>query len=584
MLLPNPALMSSSGAAISRAMAILRPVIMDERVVQFVNNIRQQDMRTELLKIFWAFKDGDNALPPQLNTDQRVVGDRTYLTSLSFLLASPGIPHPVMMKMFDEVERVFNTSQEEHIRAEAADLMYRLFPVRGERMLDELRLDLNIDQQQIPHNYEGIFTMIRGQQPVIEQQQAGVNAHLHDLRRIADGRRLAPIVNIYDDSQNVHNTTINESVIAAARALIEEMVATVTFDGRYKFNVFRDDTVKSITYRLAGVLKRFPKDVEILGDSSRSEKEQLQKRMTYKVEKDAKSTVEVVSRFKPDDTDRYMEVIGLDDYIFPKDVVRDGELGRRLEEIFLVTNQYLMSVFENKVEEELIFYLDVCGIEDAVKIWFDRNAILKDLNEVIGNKVIGNEVIGNERERQRVEGDDINEFLNEVVDDIFPNIDMSRFIKIIKTGNVRDVKLLELLNAVWKFIYTKQGQTFTEMKKRLREEVLEGMEVCTSGMCAHLVSVIQGFFDEEKQPSLRIKMSIVDELKAKITQNINKLAMEKEVDPLMDRDDFKKLVDDYIEANAKEILDGFTDIRMSGLSKKVIKDVAYKVYSLSVQM
>jgi hypothetical protein len=377
----------------------------------------------------------------------------------------------------------------------------------------------------------------------------------------------------------VHNTTINESVIAAARALIEEMVATVTFDGRYKFNVFRDDTVKSITYRLAGVLKRFPKDVEILGDSSRSEKEQLQKRMTYKVEKDAKSTVEVVSRFKPDDTDRYMEVIGLDDYIFPKDVVRDGELGRRLEEIFLVTNQYLMSVFENKVEEELIFYLDVCGIEDAVKIWFDRNAILKDLNEVIGNKVIGNE-----RERQRVEGDDINEFLNEVVDDIFPNIDMSRFIKIIKTGNVRDVKLLELLNAVWKFIYTKQGQTFTEMKKRLREEVLEGMEVCTSGMCAHLVSVIQGFFDEEKQPSLRIKMSIVDELKAKITQNINKLAMEKEVDPLMDRDDFKKLVDDYIEANAKEILDGFTDIRMSGLSKKVIKDVAYKVYSLSVQM
>ena len=556
-LLPNPALMSSSGAAISRAMAILRPVIMDERVVQFVNSIRQQDMRTELLKIFWAAKD----------TGAEPVTDRTYLTSISFLLSSPGIPYPDMMKMFDEINRVFNAAQEEHIRAEAADIMHRFYPARGERMLDELRRHvLNIGHEQIEHDNEEVIRMIRQQQPATTPEQLQAQANTHLLRRLVGGRRLDKKKVIYDDSQNVHNNTINESVIAAARALIEETVATVTFDGRYKFTVFRDDTVKSVTHRLADVLKRFPEDVTILGDN---DKQELQPRMTYRIPKDAKSTV--VSRFKPEEVDRYMEVIGLEDYIFPKNVVRDGELGRQLEELFLVTNRYLTSVFEEKNEEELLFYLDLTGIPDAEMIWFEREKILKDLYVVIGN------------ERQRDE-DINNEFLDEIFDDIFPDREMGSFIGRIKTACVRDVKLLDLLNAVWKFIHTKQGETFTEMKRRLKEEIVEAMGVCTSGVCAHLVSVIQGYFDEDKQPSLKIKMSLVDELKAKLTQNINMLAMEREVDPVMERDDFKKLIDEYINASAKEILGSFTDddIRMSGLSKQMITDVAYKVYRVEL--
>lgn len=430
-------------------------------------------------------------------------------------------------------------------------------------MLDELRRHvLNIGHEQIEHDNEEVIRMIRQQQP--EQLQAQANTHL--LRRLVGGRRLDKKKVIYDDSQNVHNNTINESVIAAARALIEETVATVTFDGRYKFTVFRDDTVKSVTHRLADVLKRFPEDVTILGDN---DKQELQPRMTYRIPKDAKSTV--VSRFKPEEVDRYMEVIGLEDYIFPKNVVRDGELGRQLEELFLVTNRYLTSVFEEKNEEELLFYLDLTGIPDAEMIWFEREKILKDMYVVIGN------------ERQRDE-DINNEFLDEIFDDIFPDREMGSFIGRIKTACVRDVKLLDLLNAVWKFIHTKQGETFTEMKRRLKEEIVEAMGVCTSGVCAHLVSVIQGYFDEDKQPSLKIKMSLVDELKAKLTQNINMLAMEREVDPVMERDDFKKLIDEYINASAKEILGSFTDddIRMSGLSKQMITDVAYKVYRVEL--
>ena len=49
---------------------------------------------------------------------------------------------------------------------------------------------------------------------------------------------------------------------------------------------------------------------------------------------------------------------------------------------------------------------------------------------------------------------------------------------------------------------------------------------------------------------------------------------------VMEHDEFKKLIDEYVNTNAKEILGGFTDddIRMSGLSKQMIIDVAYKVY------
>lgn len=567
LLIPNPALMSSSDIAISRAMAILSPVIMDERVVQFVNSIRQQDMKTELLKIFWAAKDS-GAEPPIPIAEDNTITNHTYLTSISFLLSSPGIPHSDMIKMFDEIERVFDAAREEHIRAEAADIMHRFYPARGERMLRHI---LNIGQPQIPHDNEEVFTMIRrqrqDQQPDDQQDplqelrqlvEAQANARLQEVRRQEQFRANKVI---YYDPQNVHNTTINESVIAAARALIEEMVATVTFDGRYKFNVFRDDTVKSVTHRLAGVLKRFPEDVTILGDN---DKQELQPKMTYRIAEDAESTIEG-SRFKPEEVFLYMQVIGMEDYIFPSNVCREGELGRRLEEIFIVTNRYLADVNKIDKEHELLFYLDMSGIPDAEMIWLEREEILKNLYVVIGT----------EQQDQ-----DIDEFLDEIFDEIFPDRAMGSFIRHIKTSRVRDIQLLELLNAVWKFIHTKQGETFTEMKKRLREEILEAMGVCTSGVCAHLVSVIQGYFDEDKQPTLKIKMSLVDELKAELTQNINTLAMERELDPVMERDAFKKLIDEYVDANAKEIMDGFTDddIRMSGLSKQMIIDVAYKVY------
>jgi len=532
---------------------------MEERVIEFINSIRQQDMRTELLKTMWKTK-GVGPIGE--------VSDRVYLTSLSFLLSSPGMSHPEMLRMYNEIDVIFNERTQNDIRAEAADIMHRHYPTRGNVLLDMLRDVLNIERDELIPNNEEVIRMIRRQEPATtpEQDQQRINDQ-REIQRVAE---LRVGKKIYDDSQNVHNTTINESVIASARALIEQMVATIIFDSRYKFNVFRDDTVKSITHRLADVLKKFPKDVTIHGHH---DKQVLQSRMTYKLAENAKSTVECSRRapcdaFKPEDVDKYMNVIGLNDYVFPSSVPREGENGRRLEEIFLVTNLYLNDIFEDKVEEELIFFLDLSGIDDAAMIWLTREDILKDLCAVIGDV-------------KQID-EDVDDFIDEVFDDLFPTKNMNAFIKRVKTATVRDVKLIEILNAVWKFIHTKQGQTFTEMKKRLKEEILEAMTVCTSGIAAHFVSVIQGFFDDAEHPSFKIKMSVTDEIGAKLSQNINKLAMEKELDPVMDKNGFKTFVDTYIEDNMKDILSEFSDddIHIKGISKKMITEVVYNIYIL----
>ena len=49
---------------------------------------------------------------------------------------------------------------------EAADIMHRFYPARGERMLDELRA-LNIGHQRIPQDNEEVITMNRRQQPAV---------------------------------------------------------------------------------------------------------------------------------------------------------------------------------------------------------------------------------------------------------------------------------------------------------------------------------------------------------------------------------------------------------------------------------
>ena len=369
---------------------------------------------------------------------------------------------------------------------------------------------------------------------------------------------------VYYDRQNVHNSTINESVIVAARALIEQMVAVVTFDERYNFKVFRDDTVTSVTTRLASVLRRFPEDVTILG---RNRKQELQPKMTYRLAKGAKSTSEEL-RFKPEEVFLYMQVMGLQDFIFPDNVIRDGEQGKRLEEVFIATNRHLIDVFENAVDKdkELPLYLDMSGIPNALMIWLEREEISKNLYAVLDNG--------------KAEKQDVEELLDEIFEDLFSDMEMGSLIRNIKTSSVRNIQLIDLLNAVWKFIHTKQGETFTEMKKRLREELLEAKGVCSSGICAHLVSVIQGYFDEDKHPELKIKMALEDELAAALTQNINALAMELEVDPVMEPGAFKRLIDKYVDANAQKIMAPYDAVRRRGLSKQMITTLAYKVYRI----
>ena len=144
-----------------------------------------------------------------------------------------------------------------------------------------------------------------------------------------------------------------------------------------------------------------------------------------------------------------------------------------------------------------------------------------------------------------------------------------------------EMELHEILNAVWKFI-KKNNKSQEQMIERLKEELEDSANVCCSGVAARLISSIQGFFDVNKYPSLKIKISIDDEMKSKINTLISQKALTLEIDPLYDINEFKKMVDVVIEENVESMMNEFTsqDIALNGINKENILQLAYDLYNI----
>jgi len=145
--------------------------------------------------------------------------------------------------------------------------------------------------------------------------------------------------------------------------------------------------------------------------------------------------------------------------------------------------------------------------------------------------------------------------------------------------------LHEILNGVWKFINNKENKAtgvHLQMIERLKEELEDSANICCSGIAARLISSIQGFFDENKYPSLKIKISIDDEMKSKINTIISQKALTLEIDPLYDINAFKNMVDAVIDENADFIMNEFTpqDIALNGINRENILQLAYDLYNI----
>lgn len=546
--LPQFGLMTAPVSLINAAINHMQTLPITSRMVSFILTINQQNMREALCFELYLRHEELSRVP-----------GRRYLAVIAALLSSPDYTH-LTFEFFDRVDHVFDTTTFHDVKAEAADVMQRFFPQRSTRMFDILRHhqgEENLNQEE------------EAERPVQVMAHAMAPQRTHRT--------------IYNDRENVHNSSINNSTISACRALMDMMVSTINFDNKFKVMVKHDDTPDTIKQRLALLLDTDIAFLSIFGNHG--QEDHLQSRMTFKINKHKKRDIDggVVSlldrldqaldafkiptkkcRFFADEINDYDQLIEFNDYVFPKEMRCDDVLKqRRREEVFIVTNLQLQTIFENECEEEFLFFLDLTGVPDAVMIWIDREQIRKEIDTVMDQHKLEHQTLVDSIFKEIGLGEDS------------PSVDTLK--QNIMVGSVRDIQLVELLNAVWKFIMTRDQSVQDEMKRRLKEELTDGMRVCTTGIAARLVSSIQGFFDEDIHPALKIKMSVDDEIKAKMVKVINDKAIEDDIDPAFDVEDFMKLIDACIDNHIQEIVQEYPD---DSISKDIIREMMHRTYHI----
>jgi len=564
--LPNSGLMYASIHDINRIMKLLSPVVTNEKIINFILRIIQQNLKDVMcIEIFSKL-----LLSPTFQICKNL-----YLRVLTVVLASPDATNEIVNKAFDKIDQIFDESDDETLKANAADIMLNYYPSRGERMLNILRTQnlLDLTEREINDPWQN------------NEQDQGEN--LLNMMRLLNDRaewtigRSKPEILIYNDRENVHNSALNASIISACRSIMNMMITSIIFDGKYKIMVYEEDSIETIKNKLLSILTTIeepnkkpkqPKQIKIYGDNRQ---ERLQNKMTFEIMDDrvdaCDSSVSPITkfcrrRFETEDKHLFRSVMYHNSFTFPEHINREGDKGRLLEEAFIATNRWLNFVSEES-EEELVMYLYLTNIEDADIIWLRREEIQQEL-------------------KQLIECPDVDNFIAKIQNHLFPlDESKTKIFKKIREGSLMEMELHEILNAVWKFINNKDNKSqgiHLQMIERLKEELEDSANVCCSGVAARLISSIQGFFDVNKYPSLKIKISIDDEMKSKINTLISQKALTLEIDPLYDINEFKKMVDVVIEENAESMMNEFTsqDVALNGINKENILRLAYDLYNI----
>ena len=569
--LPNSGLMYASIDDINHIMKLLSPVVTNEKIINFILKIIQQNLKDAMcIEIF-------SKLLHKGPTFQ--ICKNLYLRVLTVVLASPDATNEIVNKAFDKIDQIFDESDDETLKANAADIMLNYYPSRGERMLNTLR------GQDLPTERE--MTIDPWQNNAANEQDQGENL-LNMIRLLNDRTESKPKILIYNDRENVHNSALNASIVSACRSIMNMMITSIIFDGKYKIMVYEEDSIETIKNKLLSILINIgaltrSSQIKIYGDNRQ---ERLQNRMTFEISPSDSTQREdgewaIVGddgskRFETEDKHLYKHVLLRsaelrsvmyhNSFTFPEHINREGNKGRLLEEAFIATNRWLNFVNEES-KDELVMYLYLTNIEDADIIWLRREEIQQELKHLI-------------------ECPDVDNFIAKIQNHLFPlDESKSKIFQKIREGSLMEMELHEILNAVWKFINNKENKSqgiHLQMIERLKEELEDSANVCCSGVAARLISSIQGFFDVNKYPSLKIKISIDDEMKSKINTLISQKALTLEIDPLYDINEFKKMVDIVIEENAEYMMNEFTsqDVALNGINKENILRLAYDLYNI----
>jgi len=527
--LPLKGLSSVSYFNIKHFVLSLKPNIKNPLVLNFILTIQQQDLQMELLFVWWY--ENKQTLQEIINSEPlgclhafKLILSRTHI-SVDNLLPAPNI-----IEMSTGLEYIIlHPNIETFIKNDAIVLLATysktLHSDEIQRAINEIRINfINVPQNTpIPPNPLFVKNKIR---------------------------------TVYNDSQNVHNSTINESVIIAAKTLIKQTGAVLFFDNGYEIKTFLKDSIKTIIKRIKESYK-IKGNVKILINNTpvTSLKKLIKTSNALHIAPSLKidnSENHKEYKFFKNEESLYTTILGMDDIIFPGDIKRENEVGCRLNQVFIATNKLLHTVYEKNIND-INTYLEFTGIENAFEIWEDRNIIVNELKKVYENEFIPNRISSL---LYLTKIDESSKFIEEVFTQLFPyNEISSNFKKHVLITTVRDIYVLDLLNAVWKFIHSHKHKI--ELIKRLKEEIKDSFNVCSTGILARLINVIQGFTTD---PLLTIKISIDDELKAKINEEIKKKCLKKQIDPIVNKDAFKIMLNKWICKNEKQFLLEFKSI------------------------
>jgi hypothetical protein len=389
-----------------RSEAVVEKVLQNERYIRLAMSCRNQNIRDVLcLELYLKMKDmKEGGIPHNVN----------YLHIIRILLSSPDMAR-IHDEMFDELEAIFHTPNSGRFQYECADILRAFHVVRGERLFDEFRFPQpNLTQERVEKLEKATLT-------------------------------------IFSDAQNVHDSTINSSVILACMSLISTTKSLIEFvdESNHSFLVrnFSWDTTDSLKTKLAGMTGLKPEKIEF-------------------------EEIKPVTRFR---------------------VVGRKKRKRVVDVVALKASEQELTTFVEGIMEEL------------------------DLNSE----------------------------------------EYSWVKSLITTGSVRDIKIVDIFIAVIKFISNHEKSV--ELFSRLKEELVDAADVCSTGVVSRLINVLQGFFDEKDHPLLVIRMDLKDEMKAVIMRNLGKACVEGDIDPLFEPDSYKRLACSIVDEHVVACVEEFTE-------------------------
>jgi len=515
-MLPNTGLTCGSVQTIQEISYLINPILSHNEAVEFVLQIPQQNIKIHLCNLIYDQQQINRTLDLSL-----------YLYVITILLAAPGRSHAETLLIYNVLDTIIDhENTEEADLLQIFDIMVTYYPLRSQRMHDILQnRHININQQinVPPQIFNPGYIHPNQQNPVNQNPNVAINQNIRGLKQK---------ITVYDDTQNVHTTSINKSVINACETLLKKYPPLIICKKLCHDERSEQPSELKLSFQQ---IRRIPNLINInwlLFDTIETIKTKLSSEINIHY----------------DDI-----IIGVDE----KNQDDNGDINYTW-----ITNDMndipKISKILKKSHKKIIIKNDINLIPNLVFI-YDKDNIRSTTCQNIDNEILS--------------------FITNVFQDLFQNtIRYKNLIHRIRFSAVRDIKIYDILNCVWKYIFHHIYKE--ELQLRLIEELKDADGVCSTGILSRIINSFQGFITETEDTSLNIQLDIKNELIGKLSHIINKKALRQEIDPICDPVLFRKIIEDIINNEFENINKEYKEIRHGEIQLKWIQKIMDDVYKI----